>query len=131
MKRLALCLVILLVGALSLAAQDLGGMEPGDLRVINLTIDFEETRFENGYVLWEPDRNVRRARYATFLFSADNFFFMVGDPEEMSGEVTVLATVVKLKSDTYSPTDPNGPQPQGGFTFDRYITIVESVMTGN
>lgn len=77
-------------------------------------------------VLFEPDRNVKRARYDTYRFDKAHFV------EKLGGTTLKAAKKVKVEvrvatSANKSPSDPKLSAPVGGFELRTYECRIVSV----
>ncbi|MEM7015197.1 MAG: hypothetical protein AAF585_27375 [Verrucomicrobiota bacterium] len=94
---------------------------------IEVSIQANDLRIDDAKseVIWEPDRDVKRASYKTYIFALEEFRDKLGDPKDLKGTYNARIRLDKEKSGTRTPKDSSLPQPSGGFGLITYHATIE------
>ena len=124
-------LTVLLFGLLLVATcnhdQTTAPQSTQENRVMELRLKSNELRVEGPYVIFEPDRHVKRSSYNSYRFDLENFKNKIGDPNLFEGSMLVSIKVKEKQSQIHEPNDPGQSAPQGGFRFHLYISEILSI----
>jgi hypothetical protein len=85
---------------------------------IELQVNKDELVVEKGRILFEPDRQVRRAQYETYVFKRKQFETKVGKVKSLPDSFTLEVEIKPMNSKTYNPT--KGQAPEGGIRTNFY-----------
>ncbi|MCB1179195.1 MAG: hypothetical protein KDK36_16555 [Leptospiraceae bacterium] len=91
-----------------------------------LKLKKDELREENGKILFEPDRHIRRASYKTYIFDKKDFTDKIGEIDSLTKTINVQVESKLEKKENYDPEE--GQKPIGGFNNKTYSVKIIKVM---
>ncbi|MCB1159243.1 MAG: hypothetical protein H7A25_20480 [Leptospiraceae bacterium] len=118
MKKL-LILILSFLFTVSAFAQSKGGKKgpvqrKTQSRVMEISINQNKLEKQDNTYVYSPDQGRMTQHYTYYVFPADNLLKIVGK-KNLKKDFKVKVIIEKTTSKTSKPSDPNMPQPDGGF----------------
>lgn len=121
----ASCFVILLVNTVFAGG---GAVRRNGKKRKKITFKKRYLKYSGNYVVYQPNRDRRRASYTDYLIPKSNFKKFFSSLSQADGK-TVILRINKTKRSIYRPSDPRSESPIGGFRMIKHYAEIIKLLS--